>query len=158
MPTIIIKTEIKAPVEIVFDLSRSIDLHKISTAKSNEEAIAGVTSGLIKLNESVTWQAIHFGIKQELTSKITGYNRPYYFKDEQVSGAFKYFIHQHEFNFVKDKVIMKDIFEFKSPFGIFGIIFNKIKLTKYMRILLQERNAVIKEYAESDKWKFVLEK
>jgi hypothetical protein len=46
MPTIIIETIIKTDKQIVFDLSRSIDLHKISTKETNEEAIAGVTSGL----------------------------------------------------------------------------------------------------------------
>ena len=58
MPKIEITTAIKAPLEICFDLARSIDLHKISTAKSKEQAIAGVTSGLIGMNETVTWQEI----------------------------------------------------------------------------------------------------
>ena len=54
MPKIKLETEINAPQKIVFDLSRSIDLHKISTKETNEEAIAGVTSGLIGENQSVT--------------------------------------------------------------------------------------------------------
>ena len=61
--------ELNADKEIVFDLSRSIDLHKLSTVHTNETAIAGRTSGLIGLNESVTWRAKHFGIYQKLTSK-----------------------------------------------------------------------------------------
>ncbi|WP_373516521.1 hypothetical protein [Pricia sp.] len=70
MPRIELRTEIKADKEIVFDLSRSIlDLHRISTEYTNEEAIAGKTSGLIGLNESVAWKAKHFGIYQRLTSK-----------------------------------------------------------------------------------------
>ena len=36
MPKIELKTEIKAEKEIVFDLSRSIDLHKISTEQTKE--------------------------------------------------------------------------------------------------------------------------
>jgi len=39
MPKIELKTEIKAKKDIVFDLSRSIDLHKISTEHTNEDAI-----------------------------------------------------------------------------------------------------------------------
>jgi hypothetical protein len=54
MPRIELKTEIKADKNLVFDLSRSIDLHKISTKHTNEEAIAGRTSGLLGMNESVT--------------------------------------------------------------------------------------------------------
>ncbi len=41
MPRIELKIEIKADIQIVFDLSRSIDLHKISTEHTNEPAIAG---------------------------------------------------------------------------------------------------------------------
>ena len=88
MPLIKLHTEIKANKEIVFDLSRSIDLHKISTEHSNETAIAGRTSGLIELHETVTWRAKHFGVYQTLTSKITTFNRPNLFTDEMVKGAF----------------------------------------------------------------------
>jgi hypothetical protein len=86
MPIIKLTTEINSTLEICFDLSRSIDLHKISTSKTNEEAIEGKTKGLINLNETVTWKATHFGVRQKLTSKITAFDRPYYFVDEQTKG------------------------------------------------------------------------
>ena len=69
MPKIELTTIIDAPIERCFDLARSIDLHKLSTAGTDEEAIAGVMSGLIGKNEQVTWKAKHFGITQKLTSK-----------------------------------------------------------------------------------------
>ena len=156
MPKIELTTEIDSTIGICFDLSRSIDLHKISTAKTNELAIEGVTSGLISLNEFVTWEAKHFGIRQKLTTKITAFERPDYFVDEQIRGAFKSFRHEHIFEMVSGKVIMKDIFEFHSPFGIFGIFFNKIILTNYMRKLLIERNRVIKDFAETGKYKLII--
>jgi len=156
MPTIELVTEIESTLEICFDLSRSIDLHKISTAQTNEEAVSGITSGLINMGEIVTWQATHFGIRQKLVSKITAFERPYYFRDEQISGAFKSFYHNHKFEFVGEKIVMKDTFNFESPFGIFGILFNNLILTKYMKEFLIERNKIIKEFAESDKWKLVL--
>jgi len=98
MPEIKLLTEINAPIAICFDLSRSIDLHKISTSETSEEAIFGVTTGLIGLNEYVTWEAVHFGVKQKLTSKITAYERPFHVADEQIKGAFKYFRHTHNFS------------------------------------------------------------
>lgn len=156
MPIIELTTEIKSTIEICFDLSRSIDLHKISTAHTNEEAIAGKTTGLIQLNESVTWQASHFGIKQKLTSKITAFDRPNYFVDEQTKGIFKSFFHQHKFELVSNRILMKDIFEFHSPFGVFGKVFNKLILTSYLEKLLIHRNQIIKEFAETEKWKEVL--
>lgn len=156
MPKIKLKTLINAPIEICFDLSRSIDLHQISTADTSEKAIAGVTEGLIGLNEYVTWEAIHFGVKQQLTSKITAFNRPYYFVDEQIKGAFKSIYHEHKFEEIDGKVLMIDIFEFSTPYGIFGKIFNAFVLSNYLKKLLLQRNKVIKNYAETDQWKSVL--
>ena len=46
---------------------------------------------------------------------------------------------------------MTDVFEFESPFGIIGRIFNRLVLTNYMRKFLVNRNQVIKEYAELGK-------
>lgn len=156
MPKIELTTEINSEIDICFDLARSIDLHKISTKKTNEEAIEGKISGLMGLNEYVTWQATHFGIKQKLTSKITVFERPHYFVDEQLKGIFKSMRHEHKFEQFEGKVIMKDVFEFYSPFGLIGEIFDKLILTKYLEKLLIERNNVIKEFAETDKWKLVL--
>lgn len=156
MPKIELRTEIKSTIDICFDLSRSIDFHLISTAKTNEKAISGRTSGLVQLNDTVTWEATHFGVRQKLTSLISGLEYPIYFKDEQLKGAFKSFSHEHHFKQVGDTVIMLDVFDFESPFGIFGRIFNCILLKNYMKTFLLQRNAIIKEYAESDKWKIVL--
>ena len=156
MPRIELRTEIKANKEIVFDLARSIDLHKISTEHTNETAIAGKTNGLIELNESVTWRAKHFGLYQILTSKITEFDRPNYFADEMVSGAFSEFKHEHHFENLNGGTLMTDFFDYKSPLGILGKLADKIFLEKYMIDLLSERNRIVKEFAESDKWKQIL--
>ena len=156
MPRIELRTKIKANKEIVFDLSRSIDLHKISTEQTNETAIAGKVSGLIGLNESVTWRAKHFGIYQKLTSKITEFDRPNYFADEMVSGTFSEFKHEHHFADLHGGTLMTDIFVYKSPLGVLGKLADKLFLEKYMIDLLAERNRIVKEFAESDKWKQIL--
>jgi ligand-binding SRPBCC domain-containing protein len=156
MPKITIETKIKAAKNIVFDLSRSIDLHKISTQQTNEEAIAGVTSGLIGENEWVTWRAKHFGIYQKLTSKITAFEKPEYFVDEMEKGIFKRFKHEHIFQEIEGQTIMIDIFDYESPLGILGRIADKLFLEKYMKRLLEKRNETIKEFAESERWKEVL--
>lgn len=158
MPKIELKTEIKADKEIVFDLSRSIDLHKISTEHTKEEAIAGKVSGLIGDGEWVTWRAQHFGIYQTLTSKIIEFERPDYFVDEMVKGVFKSFRHQHDFKDLDYGTLMIDSFEYKSPLGILGNLADSLFLKKYMKTLLEKRNQTIKEFAESEMWKQVLKK
>ncbi len=157
MPIIKLTTFIQSSQEIVFDLSRSIDFHKISTPNTDEEAIAGKTTGLIELDEWVTWRAKHFGVYQKLTSKITAFERPNSFTDEMVKGAFKSFKHQHIFKKTENGIEMTDIFDYKSPFGVFGKLADAIFLESYMRSFLEERNQLIKEFAETDKWKMVLE-
>jgi ligand-binding SRPBCC domain-containing protein len=147
---------IAAPVERVFDLSRSISLHKISAAQTKEEAIAGVTTGLINLGETVTWQAKHLFKTRQHTSKITAMEKPVSFTDEMIKGDFKSFCHQHHFKVVDNGTIMIDIVEFESPYGVIGKFFNAIYLKKYLEKFLLKRNAVIKEYAETTKWKAIL--
>lgn len=145
-------TIIDAPIQRCFDLSRSIELHRLSTKGTQEEAIAGVTTGLIGDGEEVTWRAKHFGITQTLTSKITRFEPPYLFRDEMVKGAFKSFVHDHIFETVEGRTIMHDHFEFATPGGVFGKIFNMLILKKYMYRFLLERNTMIKNAAESDQW------
>lgn len=148
MPVIKIQTVINAPIKVVFDLSRSIDLHKISTAHTGEQAIAGKTSGLIGMDETVTWKAKHFGITQLLTSKITAFNTPFYFVDEMVSGAFKGFKHEHILKEQDGMTVVTDIFNYQSPYGMLGHLADFLFLENYMRDLLLKRNLIIKEYAE----------
>jgi ligand-binding SRPBCC domain-containing protein len=148
MPTIELITIIDAPIEKCFDLARSIDLHMESTKQTGEQAIAGRTSGLIELSETVTWRAKHFGIWQKLTSKITEFDRPNFFADEMVEGAFKSFRHEHYFLSRHGETLMKDIFIFESPGWILGRLFNRLILTRYMTKLLIQRNKVIKAAAE----------
>ncbi len=156
MSLIALTTEINAPIEVCFDLARSIDLHIISTNGTNEQAIDGVTSGLIGLNETVTWRAKHFGITQTLSSKITEFNYPESFTDEMLKGAFKKINHRHEFINSGNITIMKDEFNYETPFGLIGKLFAKLVLRDYLTQLLEKRNNTIKEFAESEKWKQLL--
>ncbi len=149
MPRIELLTKINAPIEKCFDLSRSIDLHLESTKQTGEEAIAGRTTGLIELGETVTWRAKHFGIRQSLSSKITQFDRPNLFVDEMVEGAFKCFRHEHHFIWVDDHTLMKDVFVFESPLGLLGKLADILFLKRYMIRLLMERNRVIKKAAEA---------
>ena len=157
MPVIEIEIQINAPVERVFDLARCIDLHEETMAKSNEKAVGGVREGLIGLGETVTWQATHFGIRQKLTSKITAFDRPFYFQDAMVKGAFKRFTHDHYFTPQGDTVLMRDRFEYASPLRILGKIADALFLKNYMKNLLTERNLLIKKIAESADWRKFLD-
>ena len=147
---------IAAPIERVFDLSRSINLHQISTASTHEKAIDGVMTGLINKNETVTWQAKHLFKTRQFTSKITEMKSPEFFIDEMVKGDFKSFHHEHHFKAATNGTIMIDLINFETPYGNFGKIVNSIFLKSYLEKFLIKRNQVIKEYAETQKWKAIL--
>lgn len=148
MPRIEITTAINASVERCFDLARDIDLHVKSAAGTNDRAVSGVTSGLISLGEEVTWSARHFGVTQQLTSRITAFDRPRHFRDSQVRGAFARFDHDHLFHADGDVTIMIDVFDYESPFGLLGKLADLLFLRRYMETFLRNRALVIKAAAE----------
>lgn len=156
MAVITLQTPIKANRNIVFDLSRSIDLQSNFVTDSSEKAVAGRTSGLIKLGETVTYRGKHLGVKQNLTSKITDFDRPHFFADEMEKGAFKSLRHEHHFIATEEGTMMTDVFNFESPMGILGKLANTLFLKSYMTNFLKNRNKVIKEFAESGRWKELL--
>jgi len=146
-------TRVLAPRERCFDLARSIDVHVESTASTGEQAIAGVTSGLIGLGEQVTWRARHLGVWQTLTTKITAFDRPAHFRDSMLEGAFARFDHDHFFETDRETCVMRDVFDFDSPLGPLGRLVDRLYLDGYMRSFLLERNELIRAVAESDRWR-----
>ncbi len=158
MPTIHLTTFIAAPQQRVFDLSRHIGLHMQSMSAHKEEAVSGIRSGLIEKDETVTWKAKHLFKTRLMRVKITQMEKHFLFTDEQLEGDFKMMRHEHHFKPCDNGTILIDLFSFESPYGFLGRWFNSLYLTKYMKRLLEQRNKTIKEYAESEKWKKMLEK
>lgn len=158
MPKIILETKVNASIQICYDLALSVDLHQLSTAKTGEHIVSGVKEGVMRLGESVTWRAKHFGIWQELTSKITEAQPPNFFVDEMQKGIFKSLRHEHYFIEENQITIMRDVFMFESPLGFLGKIANRVILERYLTNFLEERNLVIKQIAESGEWRNVLRK
>ena len=156
MPEIKLETHIKAKQQIVFDLSRSIDFQSEVNRASDERAVAGRTSGLIGLGETVTWRGRHLGVVQRLTTKVTEFDPPHFFADEMLKGAFKSFRHEHYFIPTEEGTFMKDVFSFRAPLGILGRLANVLFLKAYMTRFLKNRTRILKEYAESGKWREVL--
>ena len=148
MNTIRLITKINAPIQTVFDLARNIDIHQQSTVQSNEKAIAGRTSGLIEMDETVTFRGKHFGFYLKHQSKITEMEIPNYFIDEMVKGHFKYFRHEHSFVTQNGTTAMIDFLQYETPFGILGKFFNKILLKKHLEDFLLKRNEMLKNLAE----------
>jgi ligand-binding SRPBCC domain-containing protein len=153
METIALTTRINAPIELVFDLSTDIDA-QLSSASSTLRAVAGVTSGRIKLGQRVTWSSRQYGIAWKHTTEITAYQRPTHLRDEMVSGVFRSLRHDHYFapDLNPDgssATIMRDHLVFAAPFPIAGIIAERLFLRRRLLKLLTDRNATLRQLAES---------
>lgn len=148
MPIIEYEIYVDAPIHICFDLTRNVEVHMETTAKTKERAIAGVTTGLMENGDTVTWEAVHLGVRQRLTAKIIEMDRPHKFTDVMVKGAFHSFTHTHEFIESGTGTIMKDVFSYKSPFGIIGKIADRLFLERYMNKFIADRAMELKRIAE----------
>jgi ligand-binding SRPBCC domain-containing protein len=149
-------TVIRAPIGRCFDLARNVEVHLVGNVHFGETAVAaaGVCSGLLNLGDRVTWRARHFGIRWTLTSAISAMDRPRSFRDVMVHGPFRFMRHDHIFRSLSaDETEMRDVFCFAAPLPVLGRIAEILVLRRYMQNLLRERNAVIKEIAESSEWR-----
>jgi ligand-binding SRPBCC domain-containing protein len=110
--------------------------------------VGGRTSGLMELGEDVTWEAVHLGVRQRLTARITAMDRPRAFVDEMVRGAFARFRHIHEFHEERGGTRMVDDFDYRAPLGILGRIADVLFLERYMTRFLAERADHLRRAAE----------
>jgi len=152
MARIELSLHVAAPQERCFDLARSIEAHTHSTSATGERAVGGKTSGLLSFGDSVTWRARHLGVWQKLTSRITAYERPDHFRDSMESGAFASFDHDHFFAPTAGGTLMRDVFEYRAPFGLLGRVAERLFLTAYMKRFLQRRLYDLRDLAESNEW------
>jgi ligand-binding SRPBCC domain-containing protein len=150
VPHLQLETTIRAPIEACFDLSLSVDAHAASMTASAERPIAGVMSGLMQLGDTVTWRSRHFGLPFRLTSRITAYERPARFVDEQIRGPFALWHHEHLFEpGTANLTRMLDRIDFRSPAGPVGVLVDRLVLARYMRRLIERRNAHLKATLEA---------
>lgn len=138
-------TWLPATPEQCFTLSLSVDAHLSSMSGSGERVVGGVRSGTLVLGDEVTWRARHFGLPFTMTSRITSYERPRRFVDEQVAGPFRTWWHEHTFEPHSAGTLMTDRALLASPAGPLGRLTDRLVLTRYMTRLLRQRNAWLAE-------------
>ncbi len=150
---------IDAPVERCFDLARCVEVHLLDNSHFGEPTIVmsdqpqHQTSGLLSLGHKVTWRARHLGVRQTLTTCITGFNPPVYFQDTMLRGAFDSMQHDHFFRpLAGNRTEMTDELRVAAPLSALGRIAEVLILRSYMRMLLVERSLVVKRAAESGEW------
>ena len=116
---------------------------------TRERVVTSIASDLLGPGAVVTWEATHFGARMRLMSKITQFDAPRSFEDEQIAGPFQSFWHRHEFNSQNGVTVMTDLVRYRSPFGVIGTLAERVFLDSYVRALLERRAAHLRLLAES---------
>ncbi|WP_295014932.1 SRPBCC family protein [uncultured Microbacterium sp.] len=141
MPSFRLERTIAAPPERLFALSLDVGVHVDSMAAHGERIAGGVGSGRMSENDTVTWDARHFGIGFRMTSVVFDVDEPRGFSDRQIRGPFASFEHRHTFESLgADRTLMRDEIAFRSPFGPLGRIVDALILRRYLRRLIEQRN------------------
>ena len=150
MPTITLATEIHAPIGRCFDLCRDLEVHTQTVPHTRERLVGEKQSGLAELEDVLTFEATHLGVRQRLSSLVTEFDRPHLFADEALSGAFASLRHVHTFTEVPGGTLMRDALTWKSPLGPLGTLADWLFLKRYMLGFLAIRNRNLKAICEAE--------
>ncbi len=148
MPVITLATEIHAPIERCFDLCRNLEVHTQTVPHTQERLVGDKTTGLAELGDVLVFEAVHLGVRQRLSSKITEVERPVLFADIALSGAFQSLRHEHRFTAGAGGTLMRDRLEWTPPLGVLGHLADALFLKRYMLRFLATRNRNLKTIIE----------
>ena len=81
-----------------------------------------------------------FNIPLTWVTEITQVNKPYFFVDEQRSGPYAIWHHEHHFEDVENGVMMTDKLFYKVPMGRFGKLLDNIFIQKKVHGIFKFRN------------------
>ncbi len=138
-----------APAE-VFALKLDVDVHAASLRGSGETATTSTGRRRLALGDEVTFRARHFGMRWRLTSRITVFEPPSRFVDEQTRGPFRSLRHEHLFaDAGEGRTRMTDRMTITAPLGPLGALVARTVLAPYLRHLLRQRAAHIGSVAGS---------
>ncbi|WP_439559210.1 SRPBCC family protein [Dyadobacter sp.] len=85
------------------------------------------------------------GIPLKWTTEITHVVDKKYFVDEQRSGPYAFWHHQHRFTEVDGGVLMEDILNYKVPLGILGDVVNAVFVRNEVNSIFTYRQKVLSE-------------
>jgi ligand-binding SRPBCC domain-containing protein len=146
---LVVETFIRAPRERVFDLARDVEAHNRSAAFSGERCVEpGRTHGLLELGELVTFEGVHFGIRQRVTAKIVELDFPRRLVDELQQSAFTRLRHEHDFEERDGGTLMRDTLDWTSPLGPLGRLADSLVVYRHMKWFVTTKQLALKAMAE----------
>jgi ligand-binding SRPBCC domain-containing protein len=85
------------------------------------------------------------GIKIRWITEITHVKEGEYFVDEQRSGPYKFWHHQHHIKPIEGGVFMTDIVHYQPPFGFIGNLANAVVIRRQLKEIFDFRTKKIEE-------------
>lgn len=143
-------TSIDANPVLVFDLESDALVHAESQGSFGESVRVHSGRSSLRLGDEIDIRSRHLGVWFTLTGRITEYEPPRYFVDEQVTGPFASMRHEHFFLARRDHTVMVDIMSVKFRGGRSGAAVLDVPGKLYLRRVLGVRNAYIKKRAEAE--------
>jgi ligand-binding SRPBCC domain-containing protein len=84
------------------------------------------------------------GIVLRWNSRIVEYEPPLRFVDEQTSGPYRHWRHEHYFESVEGGTLMRDRVQYELPLGILGNVVQRLIIARQLRRIFDYRERRIK--------------
>ena len=84
-----------------------------------------------------------FGVRLRWGSKIVEYEPPVRFVDQQTSGPYRYWRHDHMFEVVDGGTLMRDRVQYDIPFSILGKMVRTLIIERQLRKIFDYRETLI---------------
>ncbi|MBC7742553.1 MAG: hypothetical protein H7061_10160 [Bdellovibrionaceae bacterium] len=137
---------VNRPLEQVFDFfSKAENLQKITPPLLNFKILTPLP---INLGEGtlIEYQIKVHGFPMKWRTRIESWRPPYQFVDTQLKGPYKLWHHTHEFIAVNPvKTLMKDTVRYQVPFGILGLIVNRLLIKSDIQKIFSYRRSEIQK-------------
>lgn len=155
MPVLHFTNFVEAPIEVVFGLSRSVSIYKIAFQKNKVWPVAGITFGLIREGEMITWEMKFLFKKRIFSIKVFEMKINSHFEEKIINNEFIDLRHEHFFKATKNGTIIIDRIDYRIKNGLLRNLINKF-VVSFFEKNISRRIEVINQYALSDKWKALL--
>jgi ligand-binding SRPBCC domain-containing protein len=91
------------------------------------------------------WVRPVLGLKMNWLTEITQVREPHYFVDEQRSGPYALWHHEHSLTPTEKGVLMTDLVTYKLPAGPLGAVAHSLFIRKQLEGIFRYRRSALKE-------------
>ncbi len=128
-------------------LSTPGNLAKITPSHMGFEITSALSGGKMYPGQIITYKVYPFkGVSTNWVTEITHVREGKYFVDEQRSGPYSMWHHEHWLREIKGGVEMRDKVSYKLPFGLLGRFLEKMIVRKQLKKIFSYRHEKLIEF------------